>query len=89
MHTPEDKKKLKHREKNAKSPEYARKNGGQIRSLKTVGGLNKGFWPKYIPLDDSLLDGFKFKSEVVNELLKYTGYDPRDTSPLNAYSVVP
>ena len=39
-------------------------------------------------MDDSLLDGSKFKSEVVNELLKYTGYDPRDISPLNADSVV-
>ena len=39
-------------------------------------------------MDDSLLDGSKFKSEVLNELLKYTEYDPRDTSPLNADSVV-
>ena len=38
--------------------------------------------------DGSLLDGSKSKSEAVNELLKYTGYDPRDKSPLNPDSVV-
>ena len=38
--------------------------------------------------DGSLLDGSKSKSEAVNEVLKYTGYDQRDKSPLNPDSVV-
>ena len=38
--------------------------------------------------DGSLLDGSKSKSKAVNELLKYTGYDPRNKSPLNPDCIV-
>ena len=54
-----------------------------------VGDYELTVYPKSLfSSDGSLLDGSKSKSEAVNELLKYTGYDPRDKSPLNPDSVV-
>jgi hypothetical protein len=38
--------------------------------------------------DGSILDSSKSRSEAVNELLKYTVYDPKDKSPLNPDFVV-
>lgn len=49
-----------------------------------VGDYELTIYPKSIfSSDGSLLDGGKSKSEAVNELLTYTGYDPRDKSLLN------
>ena len=54
-----------------------------------VGDYELTVYPKSLfSSDGSLLDGSKSKSEAVNELLKYTGYDPRDKSPLNPDFVV-
>ena len=46
-------------------------------------------YPKSLfSLDGSLLDGSKSKSDAVNELLKYTEYEPSDNPPSNPDSVV-
>ena len=54
-----------------------------------VGDYELTVYPKSLfSSDGSLLNGSKSKSEAVNEVLKYTGYDQRDKSPLNPDSVV-
>ena len=53
-----------------------------------VGDCERSILKNLFSSDGSSLDGSKSKSEAVNELLKYAGYEPSDKPPANPDSVV-